>query len=105
VFRADPLIYPFEVLRGAMWVAAAWLMLRTTRGPWWQGALLVGAWFALVQNDVHLLPNPLMAPQIRAYHFVETATSNFVNALCIGWALSRSHCRPCAESRAAPTGG
>jgi len=88
VFAADPFVYPFEVLRGLLWVAAAVPVLRTTRGPWWWGALLVALAFALVQNDLHLLPNPLMPRTVSLVHFVETASSNFVWAWAIA-ALTR----------------
>ncbi|MCB9676072.1 MAG: hypothetical protein H6737_13195 [Alphaproteobacteria bacterium] len=89
VFAHDPLLYPLEVLRGALWVAAAVLLLRSTRGPWWIGTLHVALWFSLVENDGLLVPNPLMAPEIRLYHFIETASSNFVFAWCIGALLGR----------------
>jgi hypothetical protein len=90
LFAERPTVYPLEVARGALWVLAALAVLTTTRGAAWRGTLLVGAWFALLQNDVHLLPNPLMPRAVRVAHFVETASSNFVFALSIGWAMSRS---------------
>ena len=90
---AAPAVYRLECLRGALWVVAAATMLRSTRGTWWVGTLRVALWFALVQNDVLILPNPLMTEEIRAYHFAETTLSNLVFALCIGWLLGRSHLR------------
>lgn len=90
VFQHDPFIYLLEIFRSALWIAAALPLLRTTRGPWWVGTLHAALWFSLVQNDVHWLPNPLMTAGIRLYHFVETGSSNFIWAWCIGWALSRS---------------
>lgn len=92
VFRYNPFVYPLEIIRSVLWIAAALPLLRTTRRPWWVGTLHVALWFSLVQNDVHLLPNPLMAPTIQLYHFVETSSSNFIWAWCIGWVLSRSWC-------------
>jgi hypothetical protein len=83
-----PTLYPLEVVRGALWITAALPLLRTTHGPRWLGTLLLVGWFVLIQNDVHLLSNPLMTPTIRAYHFVETAASNAAFALCIGWLLN-----------------
>lgn len=75
---ADPTLYPFEVFRGWLWIAMVLPLIRTSNGSRTADALWVGAFLALVQNDVHLLPNPLMTPEIRLYHFVETASSNFV---------------------------
>lgn len=77
----DPLVLPFEMARGLLWVAMAWPVLRYTRGPWWAGGLLFATMMALVQNDLHLLPNPLMPSEVRFWHFVETSSSNFVFAL------------------------
>lgn len=90
VFSKDPSVVPFEALRGLLWILLVLPLFRTSQGRWWTDALLVGATLALVQNDVHLLPNPLMAPEVRLYHFVETASSNFVwgfllVALLRGW--------------------
>lgn len=87
VFAADPLVVPFEALRGLLWILFVLPLLRTSAGRWWVDALLVGLTLALVQNDVHLIPNPLMSPEIRLYHFVETASSNLVWGLAIGWVL------------------
>ena len=103
VFSHDPLLYPLEVGRGALWVAAALPLLRTTRGAWWVGALHVALWFSLVQNDVQLMPNHLMTPELRLHHFMEAAASNFAFAWVIGWLLSRSHApHPFAHGPMAP---
>lgn len=89
----DPWVLPFEWLRGLLWIGFAYPLLRTTRGAWWVPTLWVALSFALLQNDVHFIPNPLMPATVRAYHFVETASSNFLWAWAIGWLLSRSHAR------------
>jgi len=90
VFSKDPSVFAFEAFRGLLWILLMLPLFRTSQGRWWTDALLVGATLALVQNDVHLLPNPLMTPEIRLYHFVETASSNFIwgflmVALLRGW--------------------
>ncbi|MDP1828069.1 MAG: hypothetical protein Q8L48_32640 [Archangium sp.] len=91
LFRSDPLLYPFEVLRGALWVVMAVALLWTTQGKPWVGAVLVVVLFTLVQNGVHLIPNPLMSPTVRTFHFVETVSSNAVFAVLISWLMSRAH--------------
>lgn len=83
----DPLVFALEALRGALWVACGIAIMRTMRGPWWASTLFVALWFALIQNDVHFMPNPLMTGTIRLFHFIETASSNFVWAWLIGWSL------------------
>ena len=90
VVAADPWVVPFECLRGLLWILLLLPLFRTSRGRWWTDALLAGATLALVQNDLHLLPNPLMSPEIRLFHFVETSSSNFVWGLLMvgllrGW--------------------
>ena len=87
LLSTEPLLLPFEAARGLLWVAMGWGVLRTTRGPWWVGTLLFATILALVQNDVHLLPNPLMPDEVRRWHFVETAPSNFLFALGTGFLL------------------
>jgi hypothetical protein len=103
LFGEDPVVFPFEVLRGLLWIAFALPVLRTTRGPAWLGTLHVALLFCLVQNNLHLLPNPLMPAEVRLYHFVETGSSNTVWALAIGWLLQRSHLRvPAAAEESVP---
>ncbi len=98
VFAEHPGLFPFEMLRGLLWVGAALPVLRTARGPAWLTTLLVALSFALIQNDLHLLNNPLMPTEVRHYHFLETASSNLVWGACIGWLLLR-------PQRGTPGGG
>lgn len=86
-FSADPLVVPFEMARGLLWVGLGWLTWRATRAPWWSGVLLYALMMVLVQNDLHLLPNPLMPDEVRHWHFIETSTSNFLFALGAGLLL------------------
>jgi hypothetical protein len=87
LLRADPWVYPFEAFRGLLWVGASLALLRTTRWPWWWATLCVALAFCFVQNDLHLLPNPLMPAAVSQVHFIETGASNFLFAFIIGWVL------------------
>jgi hypothetical protein len=87
----DPLVFAFEFFRGALWVAMAAPIIRTTKGKVWEAGLIVALLFALVQNDVHLMPNPLMPRSVAMTHFVETASSNAIFAVLITWLLHRRH--------------
>lgn len=89
LFASDPGVIPFEMARGLLWIALGWPVLRGTRGPWWVGTALYAAMLALVQNDVHLLPNPLMPPVVRYWHFIETASSNAIFAGVAGFLVAR----------------
>lgn len=106
VLRADPKLLPFEMLRGALWVAMAVAVLWTTRGKGWLGGLWVVLLFTLVQNGVHLLPNPLMPPTVQRFHFIETVSSNAVFAVAVVWSMRRAHTwgRPLGRPRPTDAG-
>jgi hypothetical protein len=92
---ADPIVFnyfyliPLQIVRSALWALFALPVIRMTRGPIWQAALLVALLFALPMNIGHFIPNPIMPdPSVRLSHFVETATSNFIFGLALTWLLS-----------------
>jgi hypothetical protein len=88
VFNAA-LLFPLQIARGVMWVLFALPVIRMTRGPGWQVALLVGFLYALPMNIGHFIPNPIMPDAtVRMSHFVETATSNFIYGLAVTWLLA-----------------
>lgn len=78
---SDPFLLPFEFMRGLLWAGVAALMLWTMKDRPWLGAVLLALFFALIENDVHLFPNPLMPAVVRQTHFIETASSNFIFGL------------------------
>ena len=90
VWADDPLVFAFEIFRGALWVALAAPVIRTTKGRIWEAGLIVVLLFTLVQNDVHLLPGA-MPPSVRLSHFVETASSNLIYAVIVTWLMHREH--------------
>ena len=53
------------------------------RGKWWEAGLAVALLFATA-SSLLLIPNPLMPPEVRMAHLVETVTSNFL----FGWLLT-----------------
>lgn len=77
----DPFVLPFEFFRGLLWVGLAVLFLWTLKDQPWRAALLLALIFALLENDSHLFPNPLMPAIVRQTHFVETASSNLLFGL------------------------
>jgi hypothetical protein len=60
------------------------------KGKWPETALAIGSLFA-VTNAQLLLPNPYMPETVRITHLFETAPSNFVFGLLIGWLLAQRH--------------
>ncbi len=94
LFSNDPKLLVFEMFRGVLWVALLWAVLTRTRGPWWEGTLLAMVVHAVVQNDVHLLPNPLMSAVIRQAHLLETVPSNALFMGLTGLLLALAVHRP-----------
>lgn len=94
IIADDPFLLLFEGLRGLVWTTMAALLLWTLRARPWLAVLLLALVLALVENDTHLIPNPLMPTLVRQVHFVETASSNFLFGLIAGALLLW---RPVAE--------
>lgn len=74
--------------RGLLWAAVAVPVVRMMRGPRWETVLAVGVLFGVVQSAALLLPNPLLAAELRRFHLFETASSNFLLGLFVGWVLT-----------------
>ena len=83
VVRDTPLLLPLQVVRAILWTAIAVPVIRMMKGQWWEAGLAVALLFAVVMNSQLLLPNPLMPPDVRMVHLLETASSNFL----FGWLL------------------
>jgi hypothetical protein len=90
-FRGDPWLWPWQIFRTFIWIGIAWPIMRMSKGPWWETGIIVGLQFAILMNAVHILPNPYMPAAVRAAHFWETATSNFILGFVIVWFLHRHH--------------
>lgn len=90
--RDDPLLLPFQLLRGLLWTLCALPIIRGSKvSPWWT-ALLVGLLFSLPQNIGHIVANPLMPiASMRLSHLIETASSTFVFGMIVVWLLHREH--------------
>lgn len=85
-------LFPLQLFRGLLWAMFGLPVIRGTKGPAWQVGIVVGLFFALPMNIVHVMPNPFMPdPSVRLSHFIETATSNFILGLIVTWLLHRRH--------------
>ncbi|MGD9560896.1 MAG: hypothetical protein AB7F88_00295 [Pyrinomonadaceae bacterium] len=80
-----PWLIPFQLLRGLIWVAIALPTIRMFSGRRWEASLAIGLAFAILMNALLLLPNPYMPEPVRMAHMVETASSNFIFGLFVGW--------------------
>ena len=81
VMRETPWLIPLQALRAILWAAIAVPVIRMMKGEWWEAGLAVALLFGVVATCLLLLPNPLMPPEVRMVHLLETATSNFL----FGW--------------------
>jgi len=88
VVRDRPWLIPFQILRAMLWVAIALPIVRMLKGDWRETALALGMTFAVLMNAQLLLPNPYMPEPVRMAHLVETASSNFIFGLLVGWLLT-----------------
>jgi len=89
-FRDDSFLFPFQLLRGLLWMLCTLPIIRTSKvNPWWT-ALLVGTMLSLPQNIAHIIANPLMPiASVRLSHLIETASSTFIFGMIVTWLLHR----------------
>ncbi len=93
VVRDTPWLIPFQVLRAMCWVAIALPIIRMLKGDWREVSLALGVTFSVLMNALLLLPNPYMPEPVRMAHLVETASSNFIFGVLVGWLLTRDEGR------------
>jgi hypothetical protein len=77
----NPLLFPFQFVRGFLWTALIYPASVFLKGPWWQRGLVIGLGLAGFMSFPLLLPNPLMPWAIGSAHFVETFPSNALYGL------------------------
>jgi hypothetical protein len=90
VMRDTPSLIPFQILRAMLWVALALPVIRMLKGQWPETAIALGSLFAVMTAPL-LLPNPYMPEEVRMAHLRETASSNFLFGMFIGWLLTQRH--------------
>jgi hypothetical protein len=88
VFRDQPWLPPFQILRSMLWVGIALPVIKMMKGPWWEAGLAVALLFSVVMCSLLLLPNALMPAEVRMAHLVETASSNFLFGWLLVWTLT-----------------
>lgn len=91
VLRNAPWLIPFQIARAMCWVALALPVIRMLKGKWPETAVSIGLLFAVVMNAPLLLPNPYMPEPVRMAHLMETASSNLIFGIFVGWLLTQRH--------------
>lgn len=85
-------LFPFQFLRGLLWMLCTLPIIRGSKVNAWWTALLVGVMLSFPQNSAHIIANPLMpAASVRMSHLIETASSTFLFGTIVVWLLHREH--------------
>lgn len=89
------LFFPFQLFRGACYVAFVLMLLRSLQGSRWQVALAMAFLFPMVAGVASLIvPNDFMPAGVRHIHMVEIGWSNFVYGLLVGFVFFPKKKRP-----------
>lgn len=92
ILRNDKLLFPFQIFRSIIWALCALPIIRGSRVNPWLTSLLVGLFFSIPQNIVHIVANPIIPiASVRLSHFIETVSSTFIFGTVVVWLLHRKH--------------
>ena len=84
----DPIIIPFQVLRGALWTYLGMAIVRMIKARRWEASLAVALTFAvLLSLPLGLFPNPYMPPMVARSHFFEISSSMLLFGGIAGWVM------------------
>jgi hypothetical protein len=89
--RNECWLIPFQIVRAMLWVAIALPVIRMMKGLWQETALTLGLLFSVLMGTPLLLPNPYMPQAVRMTHLIETASSNFIFGVVVGWLFTKRH--------------
>ena len=87
LMNTSPYIFPFQFLRGLVWMLCALPVIRMHRGRRIEIGLTVTALY-VVWNLQLFMPNPLMPVEIARIHFVEMSVSNSIFGFLVGILLA-----------------
>ena len=88
--KEDPLIIPFQLLRGALWTSLAIVIVRMIKAKRWETSLAVALTFSvLLSLPPGLFPNPYMSPIVASSHFIEISSSMLFFGGIAGWVMYR----------------
>ncbi len=80
--------FPFQIVRGAIWVLLTIPLIRMQRGSWREIGLGVALMLSVPIASLVIPPNPFMPAPVRFAHFVELLTSMFVFGWIDHWLLT-----------------
>ena len=86
---------PMSILRGSVFAALAFLIVRSLRASRWAAALGVALALAIIGGVAPLIPeNPYLPGFVRYAHMVEVGVSNVLFGAFAGWLLWRDETMP-----------
>jgi hypothetical protein len=91
VVRDTPWLIPFQIFRALCWAGIAVIVIRMLETRTAENSVLLGYLFSVVMCAPLLLTNPYMPEAVRMAHLIETASSNFIFGLFVGWLLTKPH--------------
>ena len=80
--------FPFQIVRGAVWILLTIPLIRMMRGSWREIGLGVALMLSVTIASLVIPPNEFMPQQVRFAHFVELLTSMFVFGWMDYWLLT-----------------
>lgn len=84
----DPIIIPFQLVRGALWTLLAMIIVRMMKAKRWEGSLAVALTFLVLFGlPLGLFPNPYMPVMVARSHFVEVSSSMLLFGGIAGWVI------------------
>jgi len=83
-----PWMFPFQAMRGLLFLALVLPVIRMLKGRAWESGLAVAVILSILGGAPLLIPNPLMPEAVARAHFVEVMSENFVFGLLVGWLFS-----------------
>jgi len=90
VMQSSPEIFPFQYMRGLIWIALALPVIHLMKTKTWEKSIALGLLFGLLITTQLLFRNPYMPEPVRLAHFIETSTSTFIYGWLIGQVFASS---------------
>lgn len=88
VLGDTPWLPAVQAGRAALWIAALLPIVAMQSRSRLTTAVTTGLFAAVVMSAALLMPNPYMPFEVRMAHLIETASSNFLFGMLVGWLFS-----------------
>lgn len=88
-FESDPLLFPFQILRGFLWILCGLPVVLYLKGGNTEKVLVCVFVYSVLTCIQLIIDNPFMPMGVRMAHLWEVSTSNALYGLLIGLVLGR----------------